>query len=69
ISRNGFKGNKNISVLSPLNGKSLTSQLKFAEKVQAEKTILFAKTEFKIGKVLIKNMKDKSQIEVLMKDL
>jgi histidyl-tRNA synthetase len=69
ISRNGFKGNKNISVLSPLNGKSLTSQLKFAEKIQADKIILFAKTEFEIGKVLIKNMKDKSQIELLMKEL
>jgi histidyl-tRNA synthetase len=69
ISRNGLKDNKNISVLGPISSKNLTNQLKFAKKIEAEKTIIFAKTEFKMGKILIKNMRNKSQIEALIKDL
>ncbi|MDR1086920.1 MAG: histidine--tRNA ligase [Endomicrobium sp.] len=61
--KDGFNNDKNISVFGPINGKSLTSQLKFADKIQISKTIVFAKTEFENGKVLIKNMKDKTQTE------
>ncbi|MDR0956920.1 MAG: histidine--tRNA ligase [Endomicrobium sp.] len=69
IIRKGLKGNKNISVFGPINNKSLTNQLKFADKIQVYKTIIFAKTEFKNGKVLIKNMKNNTQIETLLIDL
>jgi histidyl-tRNA synthetase len=66
--RNGLKGNKNISVFGPVNGKSLTNQLKFADKIKATKTIVFAKTEFEDGKFLVKNMKDKTQAKVLISE-
>ncbi|MDR3330681.1 MAG: histidine--tRNA ligase [Endomicrobium sp.] len=69
IMRNGLKNNKDISVFGPTNGKSLTSQLKFADKIQSSKTIIFAKTEFENGKVLIKNMKNRNQTEILINDL
>jgi len=69
ITRDGINGNKNISVFGPINGKSLTSQLKFADKIQTSKTIVFAKTEFEKGKVLIKNMKDKTQSEIELNKL
>jgi histidyl-tRNA synthetase len=71
IVRNGLKGNKDISVFGPVNGKNLTSQLKFANKIQASKTVVFAKTEFENGKVFVKNMKDKTktQSEVLISEL
>jgi histidyl-tRNA synthetase len=64
MTRNGLKSNKNISVFGPINGKSLTSQLKFADKIKATKTIVFARTEFEDGKLLVKNMKDKTQTKV-----
>lgn len=63
ISKSGFMGDHNISVIGPFNGKSLTSQLKFADKINADKTIVFAKTEFDKGKVLLKDMKAKTQEE------
>jgi histidyl-tRNA synthetase len=66
--RNGLKGNKDISVFGPINGKSLTSQLKFADKIKAVKTIIFARAEFEDGKFLIKNMKDKTQTKVLINE-
>jgi histidyl-tRNA synthetase len=69
ITRDGINGNKNISVFGPINGKSLTNQLKFADKIQTSKTIVFAKTEFENGKVLIKNMKDKTQSEIELNKL
>ncbi|MCA6072852.1 MAG: histidine--tRNA ligase [Endomicrobium sp.] len=69
IVRNGLSFNKDISVFGPINGKSLTNQLKYADKIQASKTIVFAKTEFENGKVLIKNMKDKTQIEAVINEL
>jgi histidyl-tRNA synthetase len=69
ITRDGINGNKNISVFGPINGKSLTNQLKFADKIQTSKTIFFAKTEFENGKVLIKNMKDKTQSEIELNKL
>ncbi|GHT71246.1 histidine--tRNA ligase [Endomicrobiia bacterium] len=69
VTRNGLKDNKDISVFGPINDKNLTSQLKFANKIHAFKTIIFAKTEFKIGKVLVKNMKDKTQSKVLISEL
>jgi len=69
IRRDGLKNNKNISVFGPIDGKSLTWQLKFADKIGASKTVIFAKIEFEKGKVLVKNMqnaKDKIQTEVLI---
>jgi histidyl-tRNA synthetase len=66
--RNGLTGNKNISVFGPINGKNLTNQLKFADKIKAVKTIIFARTEFEAGKFLVKNMKDKTQMEVLINE-
>ena len=69
IRRDGLKNNKNVSVFGPIDGKSLTWQLKFADKIGACKMIIFAKTEFKEGKVLVKNMKDKVQVEVFMNEL
>ncbi|GHT54019.1 hypothetical protein AGMMS50233_01170 [Endomicrobiia bacterium] len=63
------RSNKDISVFGPINDKNLTSQLKFANKIHAFKTIIFAKTEFKTGKVLVKNMKDKTQSKVLISEL
>jgi histidyl-tRNA synthetase len=69
IARDGLKDNKDISVFGPVNGKSLTSQLKFADKIQASKSIVFAKTEFENGKVLVKNMQDKTQTEVAINEL
>ncbi|MDR0800606.1 MAG: histidine--tRNA ligase [Endomicrobium sp.] len=69
VVRNGLKGGKNISVFGPVNGKSLTNQLKFADKIKAVRTIVFAKTEFENGKFLVKNMKDKTQAEVFMDEL
>jgi histidyl-tRNA synthetase len=68
VMRNGLKGNKDISVFGPINGKSLTSQLKFADKIKAVKTIIFARTEFEDGKFLIKNMKNKTQTKVLINE-
>jgi histidyl-tRNA synthetase len=67
--RNGLKGNNNISVFGPVDNKSLTSQLKFANKMGTSKTIVFAKTEFEEGKVLVKNMRNKTQTEVLISTL
>jgi histidyl-tRNA synthetase len=69
LTRNGLAGNNNISVFGPLNNKNLTSQLKFADKIGVSKTIVFAKAEFEKGKVLIKNMQDKTQTEVLINKL
>ncbi len=66
--RNGLKGNKNISVFGPVNGKNLTNQLKFADKIKAVKAIVFARTEFEDGKFLVKSMKDKTQTEVLISE-
>ncbi|MDR1122441.1 MAG: histidine--tRNA ligase [Endomicrobium sp.] len=67
--RYGINGNKDISVFGPINGKSLTNQLKFADKIQVSKTIIFAKAEFENGEVLIKNMKDKTQSKVELNKL
>jgi histidyl-tRNA synthetase len=69
LTRNGLKGSKDISVFGPISDKNLTNQLKFANKIHALKTIIFAKTEFELGKVLVKNMKDKTQIQVLLSQL
>jgi histidyl-tRNA synthetase len=58
-----YSKKENVSVISPLSGKSLTNQLKFADKIGADKTIVFAKTEFERGKIIIKDMKNKTQEE------
>jgi histidyl-tRNA synthetase len=69
LTRVGLKGNNNISVFGPINNKNLTAQLKFADRIGVSKTIVFAKTEFKEGKVLVKNMNDKTQTPVLITEL
>jgi len=69
IGRDGIKGSENISVFGPVERRSLTSQLKFADKIGASKTVIFAATEFEEGRVLIKNMRDKTQAEVLISEL
>ena len=69
LTRTGLKGDNNISIFGPINNKNLTAQLKFADKIGVSKTIVFAKTEFEKGKVLIKNMQDKTQTEVLINRL
>jgi len=58
------RSGKNIAVSGPINGKSLTSQLKFADKIKAAQTIVFAKTEFEKGKIIIKDMLQKTQKEI-----
>jgi len=69
IMRNGLKNNKDISVFGPFEDKSLRSQLKFADKIKASQTLIFAETEFRENKVLVKNMKDKTQTEVFINEL
>ncbi|MDR3281737.1 MAG: histidine--tRNA ligase [Endomicrobium sp.] len=67
--REGLKNNTDFSIYGPINRKSLRFQLKFANKIKASKTIIFAKSEFENGKVLVKNMKTKTQAEILITDL
>ncbi|MDR0724206.1 MAG: histidine--tRNA ligase [Endomicrobium sp.] len=69
LTRTGLKGNNNVSIFGPINNKSLTAQLKFADKIGVSKTIVFAKTEFAEGKVLVKNMLDKTQNAVFIEQL
>ena len=54
---------KNIVVEGPFLNKSLKSQFKLADKLGASKTILFGKTEFDNGKILVKDMKTQQQEE------
>ncbi|MCL2485295.1 MAG: histidine--tRNA ligase, partial [Endomicrobia bacterium] len=63
------KNKKNISIEGPVNNKNLGSQLKLADKLNSDKAIIFAKTEYDNGKVLVKNMKDKTQQEVLISEV
>ncbi|MDR1942246.1 MAG: histidine--tRNA ligase [Endomicrobium sp.] len=58
-----------VCVSGPVNGKSLTSQLKFADKIAADKTVIFAKTEFEQGKIIIKDMKNKTQSEQQLQNI
>lgn len=69
VSKKGFMGNINISVQGPVKAKNLTTQLKFADKAGADKVLVFAKTEFDCGKVLLKNMKEKTQEEVNISEI
>jgi histidyl-tRNA synthetase len=68
-SKERFKNNNDIFICGPINRKSLKSQLKFADKIKASKAIIFAKCEFENGKVLVKNMDTKTQVEILLSDL
>ena len=54
----------NIIVEGPFLNKSLKTQFKLADKIEASKTILFGKTEFDNGKIIIKDMKNHQQQEV-----
>ncbi|MDR2676919.1 MAG: histidine--tRNA ligase [Endomicrobium sp.] len=69
ISRYGLNNNKNISVFGPKNEKNLTNQLKYAEKIKASKVLVFAKNEFKNGKLLIKDMNNRTQTENFIDEL
>ncbi|MDR0486096.1 MAG: hypothetical protein LBH29_05145, partial [Elusimicrobiota bacterium] len=69
LSQSGLNGNKKISVFPPAAGKNLSSQLKFADKIGADKTFIFAKTEFENQTLILKNMKDKTQSEVKISSL
>ncbi|MDR2772816.1 MAG: histidine--tRNA ligase [Elusimicrobiota bacterium] len=69
ISKEGLQANKNISVFPPLAGKNLTNQLKYANKISADKTIVFAKTEFERGCLLLKDMKAKTQTEIPISEI
>jgi histidyl-tRNA synthetase len=69
LARKGLKDNKNMSVFGPIFGKNLTNQLKFANKINSSKTILFAKNEFASGKVLLKDMKLETQQEISADEL
>ena len=53
-----------IVVEGPFLNKSLKTQFKLADKIEASKTILFGKTEFDNGKIIIKDMKNHQQQEV-----
>ncbi len=55
---------KNIIVEGPFLNKSLKSQFKLADKISAAKTVIFGKTEYDQGKILIKDMMKQEQILV-----
>lgn len=54
---------ENIIIEGPFLNKNLKSQFKLADKLEAQKTILFGKTEFEQNKILIKDMATKTQTE------
>ena len=58
---------ENIVVEGPFSDKSLKSQFKLADKLGASKTILFGKTEFDKGNVVVKDMKTQQQQEISLK--
>ena len=58
---------ENIVVEGPFLDKSLKSQFKLADKLGASKTILFGKTEFDKGNVVVKDMKTQQQQEISLK--
>ena len=62
--RQKFNLQNNIIVEGPFLNKSLKSQFKLADKLEASKTILFGKTEFDKGNVLVKDMKTQQQEEI-----
>ncbi|MBQ3835139.1 MAG: histidine--tRNA ligase [Elusimicrobia bacterium] len=53
---------KDIIVEGPFLNKSLKSQFKLADKIGASKTIIFGKTEYDQGKILIKDMSTQEQV-------
>ncbi len=60
---------EDITVEGPFADKSLKLQLRLADRLGAEKTVIFGDEEFKRGVVLIRDMKTQSQMEVSYKDL
>jgi histidyl-tRNA synthetase len=60
-----FGLNSNIIVEGPFNNKSLKSQFKLADRLNAKKTIIFGKNEFDNGKIVIKDMETQEQKEIL----
>ncbi|MDR1952111.1 MAG: histidine--tRNA ligase [Elusimicrobiota bacterium] len=69
ITKQGLKNNKNISVYPPLIDKNFTNQLKFANKINADETIVFAKNEFDNGNLIVKDMKARTQIEIPISEI
>jgi len=55
---------KAIRVEGPFAKKSLKSQLKLADRLGADKTIIFGEEEYKLGVVIIRDMKTQGQSEV-----
>ena len=62
--RQKFNLPENIVVEGPFLNKSLKSQFKLADKLGASKTVLFGKTEFDKGNVVVKDMKTQQQQEI-----
>jgi histidyl-tRNA synthetase len=69
IAQKGLKANKNIKVYPPLTSKNLTQQLKFANKINADKTIIFAKSEFEARFLIVRDMKSKTQTQASIAEL
>ena len=65
--RNKLNFGDNIIVEGPFLNKSLKSQFKLADKLGTAKTVLFGKTEFDKGNVLVKDMKTQQQEEISLK--
>ncbi|MDR3112340.1 MAG: histidine--tRNA ligase [Elusimicrobiota bacterium] len=61
LGRSSLKNDNTLSVIGPIPAKNLTHQLKFADKIDADRVIIFAKNEFDEGKLLVKDMKNKTQ--------
>ena len=55
---------KDIRVEGPFAGKSLKSQLKLADRLGSDKTVIFGEEEFKRGAVIVRDMKTQQQSEV-----
>ena len=58
-----------IAIEGPFADKSLKAQLRLADKLGAEKTIIFGDDEFKRGVAILRDMKTQSQAEISIKDL
>ena len=57
---------QDICVEGPFAGKSLKSQLKLADRLGADRTIIFGEEEFKRGAVIIREMKTQEQREIVI---
>ena len=60
---------RDIVIEGPFADKSLKAQLRLADKLGAEKTIIFGDDELKRGVAILRDMKTQSQVEISLKDL